>query len=225
MMSKPTTTSVKRRLAAAMLLLSGFMANTANADFINTDFSNGFDNWQGEVLGFDYTAAPGLEDFADVGDITATYPDNFTLSGPAATVTTTADATSDYYSIVMFQDAFLDILAPNESLWLSLGVSTSLTSAVDDFFFVQLRNLATDDVVDLSAGGSFDITAFTGNNVTFEFGVQDNDFVLGDALTVSNISFDVTATDVSAPAGTLLAALGLGMMAWRRAKSSVSITR
>ncbi|MDC8830026.1 hypothetical protein [Alteromonas gilva] len=200
------TKFIRHCLSATLLLFCATLAVPAYASFVNTDFSSGFSAWEGNV------------NDTDLGDIFADYPDNFALNGSSATLITSAGEIEDYWLISMYQDAVLASLAPNESLWLSLGVSALLSSA-DDFFFVQLRDLNTNDVIDLSTGGSFDISSMTGGSVTFEFGVIDNDFVLGDELTVSNINFNVTTESVPAPAGTLFVLFGFGYLMWRKGKA------
>ena len=193
-----TNNTTQKCLIAGSLLLA-LNTQTVHADLINTDFSSGFSGWEAEVISYNYDSDA---DVTNAGEIFSQYADNFMLGDNQVTLATSSDAQNDYWSVSMFQEA---LLAPDAQT-LSLDVSASLTDAATDLFFVQLRDLSSDDIIDLSAGGSFDISSWAGEMVSLEFGVMDYDFIPADSLTVSNIS--LAAAEVPAPATGLLLALG-----------------
>ena len=211
MNSKRTTNWRGSPLLLAIGLAAGLASHAAQADLINTDFSAGFSGWEAEVTYYNYAEN---ESFTQSGDVFGQYPGNFSVQSDSASLFTTMDQDNDYWSVTMYQETQLSALNINDSLTFSLDVSASLTDTVSDFFFVQLRDLSTDDVIDMSMGGSFDISEWAGKMVSFEFGVIDNDFVLNDSLTVRNI--DLTVASVPAPASGLLVALGFVVLARRK---------
>lgn len=175
----------------------------AQAGLLNQDFSQGFNHWQAAVS---WTDGQNGSAGDDSGNIFPLYPDSFSYSGNTVTLTTAIQQQREVWSLVLFQDLQLGPVAAGQALWLQLQLQTSLSSA-DDFYFAQLRDLDSNDVLDLSGGGRFDVTAWIGRNLTLEFGLQDNDFVLGDQLQLSRL--DLQAAAVPAPATVLLLAGGL----------------
>ncbi|WP_158967234.1 hypothetical protein [Paraglaciecola sp. L3A3] len=174
-----------------LLLISFFFGLNANATLLNSDFSLGFDNWQAAVTVFD-----GTDDISSSGDLFATYPDSYTTVPDSAILTTNFDAVfNDVWEVVMFQDFQLDNILMGSSLWLSLDVLTDLTDPLSDFAFAYLKDDMNNILEDLTLGGSFDVTAYAGDDVSIEFGVLDGDLFLGDTLTVSNIKI----TEMLAP--------------------------
>jgi hypothetical protein len=127
------------------------------------------------------------------------------------TLSTALQAQRELWSLLMYQDLQLNTVGAGKALWLQLDIQAVLSST-DDFYFAQLRDLDSNDVLDLSAGGRFDLTGWIGRNLTLEFGVQDNDFVLGDTLTFGQLQFD--SQDVPAPASLLL--VGSALLLLRR---------
>jgi hypothetical protein len=186
---------IKKHGAALVLLGSLSIPQFAHASLINTDFSAGFSNWTAEII--DLNLGPQFID-------PSLYPDNFTASTNSVSLNTSTDGQNDIWSIVLFQDVIFSQMGSG-ALTLSLDVTTDLTS--NDYYFVQLRNLISNDVMDLSNGGSFDISAWIGVDATFEMGVQDLDFALPDYLVVSNIN--ISSTDIPEPASWLLFLLGI----------------
>ncbi len=215
MKSTHVMTALGKRVATGVLLVSALAAPMAQADFINTDFSAGFSGWEGEVTEYNYDT---FSDSTVSGDIFGEYPDNFDSSGTAVTLSTSSDQSADYWNIAMFQNTQLSPLMMGQTLWLSLGVSSSLSDPLSDFFYVQLRDLSSDDIFDLSSGGTFNLSAWAGRAVSFEFGIIDSDFLPEDSLSVSDIRFQVEAASVSEPSALFLAGLGGLFLSWRRAR-------
>ncbi|WP_016954270.1 PEP-CTERM sorting domain-containing protein [Catenovulum agarivorans] len=206
----------KRIGACAPLVLAAslFWHQSASAGLINNDFANEFDHWNGEVVSYNYLA--DMDNVAS-GDITASYVDNFSTSAGSATLTTSFDDENDYWSVVLFQDFTFDIIAPSNSLTLSLDVSYSLTDDFFDYAFVELLDL--DDnlaAIDLTSGGAFDVTDWSGVNASIQFGVIDGDFDVFDSITISNLTITETTTDVPEPTSVALLLSGLLLLARQR---------
>lgn len=201
---------------AALCLLSGILISSslAQASIINPDFSAGFANWQAEVSLYN----PDSGTYStDSGSLPTLYPDSFMLDAGVLTLQTGSTADLDeVWSLVLFQDFQLAALAAGETLQLSLQLDAMLTDGgSDDFYFVQLRDLDSNDIIDLSAGGSFDISAFAARNLSLEFGLQDMDFVLGDRLQISALSLNRVAAVPSAGSLSLFAPLLL-WLGWQQ---------
>lgn len=201
-----------RCVNAKSMLIKGVLccvlySGTVQANLINTDFSNGFDNWSAEVSSYDFSTN---QNNIESGDLFASYADNFGINGDQVTLSTTTDGIIDVYGVVLFQDVVFSAIGADSVLELSLNVLLSLTDNVD-FGFVQLRdlsgNLAT---LDLLAGGTFDITDWIGVNATFEIGLFDNAFDLGDSLSISSLQVVERVNDVPAPA--FMTLLGLMLL-------------
>lgn len=189
----------------------------SQASILNPDFSQGFDHWQAQVSQFD----PAFnESSIQSGSIAGLFPESFSLAGNSLTLSTSYQQDLENWSLVLFQDLQFDALASGQSLWLSLSVLSWLSSA-DDFYFAQLRDLATDDVLDLTTGGSFDISSWTGRALTLEFGLQDNDFQLGDLLTISDLNLSIANNAVPNPATALLLLPALWLLRRGRFDSKV----
>lgn len=203
-----------RRPLTAMLLVSALgCSQFASAGLMNTDFSDGFNGWQAEITSYNLDTAT---DTTLSGDIFADFSDNFSLSGDEISLNTTASASEELWNIVMFQDFVVDSVDAGQSLMLSLDISSQLTDEAFDFSFAQLRNLQTNDVIDLSSGGSFDISTWAGVNASLEFGVQDGDFNLGDSLSLSGLSIMQSST---IPEPTTVLLFGLGALALTRKRN------
>ena len=201
---------------AALCLLGGVLISSslAQASIINPDFSAGFTNWQAEVSR--YNPDSGAYS-TDSGSLAALYPDSFMLNAGVLTLQTAITADQDeVWSLVLFQEFELAPLAAGETLQLSLQLDAMLTDGgSDDFYFVQLRDLDSNDIIDLSGGGSFDISAFAARNLSLEFGLQDMDFVLGDRLQISALSLNRAAAVPSAGSLSLFAPLLL-WLGWQQ---------
>ncbi|MBD3584854.1 hypothetical protein HHX48_03775 [Salinimonas sp. HHU 13199] len=191
-------TGIRQLIWGAGLLL-GLSTQTASADLINTDFSSGFSGWRAEIISFNY---PSGMDSSETGNIFNQFSDNFSLSDNGVTLTTSSDAMNDYWSVSMFQEVMLS----EDIQTLSLNLQASVTDAATDLFYVQLRDLSTNDAIDLTAGGQFDISLWAGQWVSLEFGVMDFDFIPADSITVSDISLSYAS--VPAPATGVLLMVG-----------------
>jgi hypothetical protein len=201
------------RPLTAILLMSAFgYSQFASAGLMNNDFSDGFSGWQAEVTSYNLDTAT---DTTLSGDIFADFSDNFSLSGDGVSLSTTASGSEEFWNIVMFQDFVVDTVDAGQSLTLSLDISSQLTDGAFDFSFAQLRNLQTNDVLDLSSGGSFDISTWAGVNASLEFGVQDGDFNLSDSLSFSGLSIMQSST-IPEPATLLLFGLGAWALTRKR---------
>lgn len=194
--------NVRLFVCASCLLFSSL---SFSMSLINPDFNAGFLGWSGEIVS-DSNFLPTIIN-------PDSSPFNFSTTPGSATVATN-NAAFDIFSVVLFQDFLLDPIATGSVLELSLNVTQSLTSP-SDFTFVQLRDTSgVLGVLDLIAGGTYDISNWIGVSAAFEFGVVDTDFLLPDSLTVSNISIFERAADVPAPASLWL--IGLGLVFLRR---------
>lgn len=212
----------KASLRCWIPFLLGFSSIT-QASILNPDFSQGFDHWQAQVSQFDPLSANSI---SHTGPIAPLFPQSFSLSGNSLTLSTALQQDLENWSLVLFQDLQFDALASGQSLWLSLNVLAWLTDGgVDDFYFAQLRDLASNDVLDLTAGGSFDISSWTGRALTLEFGLQDNDFQLGDRLAISDLQLRITNNTVPAPATALLLLPALWLLRRGRAGAKVAVTQ
>lgn len=205
----------KASLRCWIPLLLGF-SGFSQASILNPDFSQGFEHWQAQVSQFDPLTANST---TQTGAIAPLFPESFSLAGNSLTLSTSYQQDLENWSLLLFQDLQFDTLASGQSLWLSLSLLSWLSSA-DDFYFAQLRDLATNDVLDLTAGGSFDISSWTGRALTLEFGVQDNDFQLGDLLTISDLNLSISNNSVPAPATALLLLPALWLLHRRSVRSS-----
>jgi len=196
-------------------------SSISQASILNPDFSQGFDHWQAQVSQYDPLSADST---TQTGPIAPLFPESFSLSDNSLTLSTAYQQDLENWSLVLFQDLQFDALASGQSLWLSLNVLAWLTST-DDFYFAQLRDLATDDVLDLTAGGSFDISSWAGRALTLEFGVQDNDFQLGDLLTISDLKLSIANNAVPTPATALLLLPALWLLRRGRVGSTVRVAQ
>jgi hypothetical protein len=201
-------TNKKFRLFSITYLILGLMTSQyAQANVINSDFGSAFDDWQGEVITYNY-GIPG--DTESSGDIFGSFADNFDTLANSATVMTTSDEENDYWSVVLFQDFTVNTVTAGSRLTLSLDVSFNLTNSLYDNVFAQLLDLDDNlSAIDLTSGGDFDITAWHGANVTIQFGVVDGDYDLFDSLTVSNLSITETFAEVPEPATMFIFLVGV----------------
>ncbi|WP_306521560.1 hypothetical protein [Rheinheimera sp.] len=197
--------TLRRCLLPLMLVCSGM----AEATLLNPDFSQGLDHWQAAVSWTDLQNGTSGQ---HSGDIFGQYTTAFSHNGATLTLSTVQQQQREIWSLVLFQDLQLGPVASGQALWLQLDLLAMLSSA-DDFYFAQLRDLDSNDALDLSSGGRFEVTAWIGRNLTLEFGLQDNDFVLGDQLQLSALELQSTA--VPAPASLVLFTTAL-LLLWRR---------
>lgn len=197
-------------LSSVLVLLVSCLGvcGKAQALLINGDFAAGFDAWRGEVtdLGFVTT---------DVDPLPGTFPVNFDASSGAAALATTT-LTDGVFSVFMFQDFTMDVGLPGESLILSLDLELTLTDpGLGDTGFAQLNYDEVGgvflDTLDLLAGGSFDVTALSGQSVQLLFGVEDFDDGV-DQLRVDNIRIAHVPNAVPAPSSALLLLAACGLV-------------
>jgi hypothetical protein len=210
----------KASLRCWIPLLLGF-SSISQASILNADFSQGFDHWQAQVSQFDPLSADST---TQTGPIAPLFPESFSLSDNRLTLTTALQQDLENWSLVLFQDLQFDALASGQSLWLSLNIMAWLSTS-DDFYFAQLRDLSTNDVLDLTAGGSFDISSWIGRSLTLEFGLQDNDFQLGDMLEISDLNLSIANNTVPMPATILLLLPALWLLRCGRVGSTDSAVR
>jgi hypothetical protein len=210
----------KASLRCWIPLLLGF-SSISQASILNADFSQGFDHWQAQVSQFDPLSADST---TQTGPIAPLFSESFSLSDNRLTLTTALQQDLENWSLVLFQDLQFDALASGQSLWLSLNIMAWLSTS-DDFYFAQLRDLSTNDVLDLTAGGSFDISSWIGRSLTLEFGLQDNDFQLGDMLEISDLNLSIANNTVPMPATILLLLPALWLLRCGRVGSTDSAVR
>ncbi len=199
----------------SIFTLGSLVATGSSAALLNPSFENSFEYWQAEAS-IDNLGALSTEigDAADYSGISA--------GSSSATLTNYSDQNiGDIYGLVLFQDFSFDAINPGEQLLLSLDVDYGLTDGfVADFAFAQLRNLDDNSILDVLDGGVFDVTSWIGANTTFEFGLFDGDYQLGDWITVSNLSVDIAGTEppssVPEPSTLFLFSLGLVAMGVNR---------
>ena len=199
-----------KKITTLIILVASMMASSvATAGLINSDFSSGLDAWGGDVQVYNYdndTSEWALDiDFAD-------YADNFSVAADAVTLTTSFDAENDFWGAYLYQSFVVNSDAQTLSLDFSADADYSFVTLVDDNW-----NLIHDFASD---GLSFDISAWVGSTVSLEFGVEDEDFNLGDTLTVSNINLTRAAAEVSEPETVLLFLAGLFAIRRQSAKTN-----
>lgn len=195
-------------ICGSVLLFS----NATQASIINMDFASGFDNWQGEII--DETNTYSTVD-------PALYPDSFELSEDAVTLSTGFSGNSEIWSTLLFQEFTFGPLAQgNDTLYLSFDLLKNLTDPdplTGDFYFVYLRDLNTNDIMDLSSGGTFDVTSWIGIDASFEFGVQDVDYTYSDSITLSDLNVRQSGPNINVPApASMVWYLALGIFLMRK---------
>ncbi len=214
---------MKKTLRQCLLPVLLGCSGMAQAGLLNADFSQGFNHWQG--IGY-WTDPQANTNGVETNLNFSAYPASFALNAGILQLTTALSQQREWWSLLMFQDFTLQA-SSGQKVWLHINLQKQLSSP-DDFYFVQLRDLDTNDALDLSAGGSFDVTAWAGRQLSLEFGVQDNDFVLGDKLQLTRLELQVQnpATTVDTPAGSWSVLTGLLLLAVqmrRRSKANRSV--
>lgn len=187
----------------AITLAAGLMwSSHASAGLINGDFSSGFTGWQGDVNDpsdpFGSTLMPAA-------------PTTLTSNYQTALGITTLTTTDEYWSVALFQDFHIDSIGAGSSLELSLDLSSNLSDGFD-FVFAQLEGAL--GTIALTSGSVYDITAWADASASLVFGIIDGDFVVGDTLTISNISITEKTSAVPEPSSLIL--IGAGLLTLRR---------
>lgn len=204
----------------ALCFLGGGLTSSAFAGLVNSDFSDAFTGWTGDLIPSTSSDGEGYE--VNPGD----YSDNFTIVSSGVTLTTT----TEYCSVYIYQDFFV----PENATTLSFNINWIPTSS----FFDTAESVLS--VLDFSVGDitlfdynsvngliSADISSLAGAESRLRFGLVDMDGIWAentdDTLTITNIQL---LTDSGSPASTvpipgslpLMAAglLGLGLFRfWR----------
>ncbi len=185
----------------------------ASAGIINGNFTDRFTGWRREAI--------------DVGTNTLTtitqpdfiYQPNFQLLTPSGTLLQTSSteaSPNDFWSVGISQQFTIDSpLNTGEQLQLSVDLSSYLSDLVVDFSFGQIEDLSSTDPLDpldLSSGGIFDLTSWTGRTVLISFGVQDNDD-LNDSVVIRSVKLEVVpASNIPLPNSAILMLSALALL-------------
>lgn len=198
---KTTNTSfVKTLITWITVSVFALLSHAAAASLVNLDFSDGFNGWSGEVIVFDDF---DLSETLFTGDAASgfftTFADNYAISGDEVTLSTFFDDNTflDTFSVTLFQD-FTFNLAPDTDVFLDIMSTLSVTDPANDFVEIQIRNLDTFEVLDLTGATSFLLNDWSGVNATLEFTIQNFDF-FDDAISISGLAFREESTFVSRP--------------------------
>ncbi|WP_158971588.1 hypothetical protein [Paraglaciecola sp. L3A3] len=186
----------KNILTSACLIAGLALSGSASAGLINDDFSDGLNGWGGDVNYFDGVDEQQAFDvnFSDYANAFSTDANSVTLS--------TFDATPDeQWGVYLFQE----FVVAADSWLLSLNV---------DYLADDAYATLVDDNGDLlhdflTQGLSVDISAWLGNSVALEFGVEDFDYVYDDYLTVSDIAISQSTSPVPEPSALVLFSIAL----------------
>ncbi len=192
-----------------MLVITGLLLSNGSsaATFTNGDFSSGFNGWGGAV---------GSSSGINIVDPN-TNPSNFNISSGAALLTSNTSLFGGNSVVNIFQTFVVQsLLSPSNTLLLGFDFTKSFDDITDVFLaqIVESGNLS--HAIDLSSGGSFDITSFAGKNVELRFGLENVASPDGsnDSLTIDNIF--ISQNQVSVPEPTTILLIGAGLMAMRR---------
>lgn len=186
---------------ACCTLLFGVLSfpGIASASLINSDFSGGFNNWEGFVDIVDELGSP--LGFLDPIDPSA-YSNNFILSGNTLTLMGSEEdnngTTELFYLVGLYQNFTLSALTAGVQSFLNIDITASLFDS--DAFQVALFDANTFSLLaDLSSGGRFDVSAWAGRDVYLEFTLIDNEGTMDSSLTVNNIALEQVNVEVSEP--------------------------
>jgi hypothetical protein len=191
-------TSVIAWCCITLLMAALLHSNKASATIINSTFENGFTGWQGQVDIFD-----GVSEafFVDVDNI-ADFPNSFKRNTNGVTLTTAIEDINEVFGVYLFQPFTASSTA--ESLSLSFNASA-------DFFQVALFDASLNLLHDFNLHGLIaDLTRYRNQVLFLEFAVGDEDFILGDTLSVSDIQ--IKSTSVSEPTTLFISLLALMAM-------------
>ena len=203
-----TKSSQNKTIIAIVFFMGLLWSNFSTAALLNGDFSSGFDNWQGETT-LSGVVNPSL------------FSDNFSASASGAVLTTDLSSRGDGSKLVeLFQNFSVEsLLSPSNTLSLSLGVILDLDHVTDMFLahIVNVNNVS--HFLDLTSGGSFDITSFAGEDVQLWFSLENNGTPDGsnDSATISNIQISQNQVFGSVPEPSSIVLMGvIGLMLGRR---------
>jgi hypothetical protein len=211
-----------KAIVCCTLILGVFsFPGIASASLINSDFSGGFNNWEGFVDIVDEFGSP--LGFLDPIDPSA-YSNNFMLSGDTLTLMGSEEdnngTTELFYLVGIYQNFTLSALAPGVQSFLSIDVTASLFDS--DAYQVALFDANTFSLLaDLSSGGRFDVSAWAGRDVYLEFTLIDNEGAMDSSLAVSNISLEQVTAQVSEPATFSVFALAIMLFIRRLQKNAI----
>lgn len=190
-----TILNVKNVIRPICLITAMAINVGACADIVNEDFGNGLNDWSADYSYFDGVNEYYYEPVTDFEDFT----DNFSTNGNSVTLTTSSDGTNEVFGLYMYQG--FEVAANSHELSLTFNV-------LADHAYVTLVDENLDLLHDfINDGLSVDISNLVGSLVSLEFGIEDEDFVYDDFLTVSNISISKNATSVPEPSSLAIFAL------------------
>lgn len=213
--------SLSTRIFATLAVLCLPLSSQAG---LMTDFTDS--SWQGEVLTWTDDGSPTGTETVSSGNIFGDFTDNFSLTSDTATLTTSENSAdfSQNYGVVLFQEFMFDAVSTGSSLLLSLDISTDFTSP-DDLFFAEIKEfnsvsgLYEDVAIDLSSGGTFDVTSLIGKELSIEFGAFDDDFIIGEWMQITNFALvEEVAKNTDIPEPSYLFAFALMLIGCNRAK-------
>ena len=195
----------KNILKPACLVAALMTCSSASASIINSDFSDGLNNWNADYSYFDGAQEHYYEPVIDFADFT----DNFSTGSNSVTLTTSFDDDNEYFGLYLFQQ----FEVADDAFELSLNVDYHLTDFDIDWASVTLVDENFDVIHDfMNDGLSVNISSLTGSLVSLELGLEDGDFVYGDYLTVS----DITMSSVEVPEPSSVALFALAFLALSR---------
>jgi len=197
---------------SAFILSTGIMWSSQSLalPLTNGNFASGFAGWSGEVI-IDPATTPT--------PATLTTP-NYTLNTGGALLTTSF-LTDGIYNVRLFQDFNIPTLtSPLNTLALNLSVGWTLSNPTgrnSDFASALLEDTGSPLLLDLTGGGTFDITSWAGKSVSLSFLVQDNAGI-ADTLQVGGIGITETVVNnnntVPEPTGLMI--FGISLLALRK---------
>lgn len=204
-----------KKILQSVALVAGLSVSAnVSAGLINADFSDGLNGWEAEYHYYNYNSDEEFyfEPIVDFSNFTA----NISTETNKVTLNTSFDDDNDYFGVYLFQDFLVDANSFQLSLMHDISADYANIVLVD-----ENADLLHDFIND---GLTFDISGFSGSLVSLQFGIEDEDFVLEDTLSISNISISQLSTPVPEPTSFAifsLALLGLRYQVNRRQQKHV----
>lgn len=187
----------KNFLMSAYLVATLTMSSVASAGLINSDFSDELNGWSADYSYFDGAQEYFYEPVVDFGN----FAENFSTGLNSVTLSTSFDGVNEYFGLYFFQEFEVAV----DSFELSLGFES-----IADYAYVTLVDENFDLVHDFMSNGlSVDISSFVGSFLSLEFGIEDENFIYDDYLTVSNIFISEKPSQVPEPSSFAIFALAL----------------